>query len=487
MVITRRAASDVIQPPPVELLIQRPAQKEIQHTPTAKPDSNNTLKPYRSYKPARVHWLGDIPAHWKEKRGKYFFQEVDERSLAGDEELLSVSHTTGVTPRSQKNVTMFKAESYFGHKVARPNDIVINTMWAWMAALGVSRHVGIVSPSYAVYRPRDRRDFIPDFVDYLLRIPPMKWEYICRSTGIRASRLRLYPDKFLDIVLPCPPREEQQRVIAFLRAKEGQVLRLIRNKRRLIALLNEQKQAIITQAVIRGLDPNVPMKETGVEWMPEIPSHWVVAKLKRLAKMKSGDAITAEAIEERGPHPVYGGNGLRGYTGGYTHEGTFALIGRQGALCGNVHLVSGQFWASEHAVVASLKSDMDIHWFVELLRTMNLNQYSEAAAQPGLSVDQIINLYVPVSPNDEQKCISNYFEQEFSNVNAVINRTQKEIELVREYRERLISDVVTGKLDVRDVKILAAAEEAPFYDGEDVEEEMAADDADLMEEADAED
>jgi type I restriction enzyme S subunit len=111
-----------------------------------------TTQRYPGYRTARVRWLGEIPAHWGENRAKYFFREVDERSVTGDEELLSVSHTTGVTPRSQKNVTMFKAASYVGHKLARPNDIVINTMWAWMAALGVSKHTGIVSPSYAVYR-----------------------------------------------------------------------------------------------------------------------------------------------------------------------------------------------------------------------------------------------------------------------------------------------------------------------------------------------
>jgi type I restriction enzyme S subunit len=134
-------------------------------------DRRQALAPYPSYKPARVHWLGEIPAHWQEKRGKYFFREIDERSVTGEEELLSVSHTTGVTPRSQKNVTMFKAESYVGHKVARTNDIVVNTMWAWMSALGVSKHVGIVSPSYGVYRPLNRQDYLPEFIDYLLRTP----------------------------------------------------------------------------------------------------------------------------------------------------------------------------------------------------------------------------------------------------------------------------------------------------------------------------
>ena len=169
----------------------------------------DALRRYPSYRPARVHWLGEIPDHWAEKRGKFFFREIDERSQTGEEELLSVSHTTGVTPRSQKNVTMFKAESYVGHKLARPNDIVINTMWAWMSALGVSKDVGIVSPAYGVYRPLNDTDFLPAYLDYLLRTPMLRYEYICRSTGIRASRLRLYPDKFLDIVLPCPPREEQ--------------------------------------------------------------------------------------------------------------------------------------------------------------------------------------------------------------------------------------------------------------------------------------
>ncbi|MGZ9111929.1 MAG: restriction endonuclease subunit S, partial [Rhodoplanes sp.] len=111
------------------------------------------LKPYPAYKDSGLPWLGQIPAHWEEKRAKYFFREIDERSRKGDEELLSVSHLTGVTPRSQKNVTMFRAESYVGHKLCRPGDVVFNTMWAWMGALGVARAAGIVSPSYAVYRP----------------------------------------------------------------------------------------------------------------------------------------------------------------------------------------------------------------------------------------------------------------------------------------------------------------------------------------------
>ena len=164
------------------------------------------LAPYPEYKDAGVSWVGSIPAHWPEKRAKYYFKEIDDRSLTGDEEMLSVSHITGVTPRSQKNVTMFKAESNVGQKRCQPGDLIINTMWAWMSALGVSNHAGIVSPAYGVYRPRSNQDYDYYYLDSLLRIEGYRSEYICRSTGIRSSRLRLYPDKFLSMPMICPPR-----------------------------------------------------------------------------------------------------------------------------------------------------------------------------------------------------------------------------------------------------------------------------------------
>ena len=122
------------------------------------------LKPYADYKDSGQDWLGVVPAHWTLLRAKRLFREVDERSKTGKEELLSVSHLTGVTPRRLKTVTMFMAESNVGHKVCRPGDLVINTLWAWMAALGVTKHTGIVSPAYAVYRPTDSGGILPAYV-----------------------------------------------------------------------------------------------------------------------------------------------------------------------------------------------------------------------------------------------------------------------------------------------------------------------------------
>ena len=249
-----------------------------------------------------------------------------------------------------------------------------------------------------------------------------------------------------------PSRDEQFIIARYLDHVRERVDCYIGAKERLISLLNERKQAIINRAVTRGLDPNAPMKQTGIDWMPEVPAHWEIVKLKRLARMRSGEGITAESIREIGPYRVYGGNGIRGHTDRFTHDGVFALIGRQGALCGNVHLASGQFWASEHAMVASLKAPNNIHWFVDLLRTMNLNQYSEAAAQPGLAVDHIVNLCIPVPPKDEQEAIARYLGDEFNDLDTAIARARRQIDLLREYRERLISDVVTGKLDVREAR-----------------------------------
>lgn len=150
-----------------------------------------------------------------------------------------------------------------------------------------------------------------------------------------------------------------------------------------------------------------------------------------------------------GDYPVYGGNGLRGYANHYTHDGYFVLIGRQGALCGNINYAHGKFWASEHAVVATPLTDLNTLWFGELLRVMNLNQYSISAAQPGLAVERIQNLRLPFLSLSEQDLIAKWIATETSDIDTALSKAQNQIDLLREYRTRLIADVVTGKLDVR--------------------------------------
>lgn len=202
------------------------------------------LDPTVPMKDSGFEWIGEIPAHWKIQRGKALFKETEARSADGSEELLTVSQYTGITPRSQKNVTMFEALSLEGYKICEIGDIAANTMWLWAGAIGVSEYRGVVSPSYNVYRQRSN-NFAPRYLDHLLRAPMLVQEYDSLSTGIRASRLRLYPKDFFNIMFPVPPLEEQQAILDALNSKLSAVDRLIAIKQAKIEKLEQYKRSLI--------------------------------------------------------------------------------------------------------------------------------------------------------------------------------------------------------------------------------------------------
>jgi type I restriction enzyme S subunit len=197
-----------------------------------------------------VAWIGHIPSHWYVKRAKFLFREIDERSANGEEELLSVSHMTGVTPRSEKtNVYMFMAEDYSGSKLCRPNDLVFNIMWAWMGALGVSDRVGIVSPSYGVYRQLKEGTFNNWYLEHLLRSTLYVAEYNKRSTGLHSSRLRLYSHMFFDMELGFPPREEQDEIERETKKQVSQANAVITSVRSEIEKLAELRSSLVASVV----------------------------------------------------------------------------------------------------------------------------------------------------------------------------------------------------------------------------------------------
>lgn len=207
------------------------------------------LDPSVPMKDSGVEWLGEIPAHWEVRRLKDWLREIDFRSETGEEELLSVSHITGVTRRSEKNVTMFVAQSYIGSKLCWSGDIVANTMWMWMGAIGTSDMHGIVSPSYAVYRPQHSDLVDGAFADSLLRLPAMVDEYTRLSTGIHASRLRLYPDSFLNIQIPVPPFHEQVDIAGHLERMIVLVAEQSSHMHREIELIQEYRTRLISDVV----------------------------------------------------------------------------------------------------------------------------------------------------------------------------------------------------------------------------------------------
>ena len=196
-----------------------------------------------------VEWIKTIPVHWEIKRAKYLFKEVDERSQTGTEELLSVSHMTGVTPRSEKNVYMFMAEDYSGSKLCKNDDLVFNIMWAWMGALGVSDRTGIVSPSYGVYRQQLSGTFNAWYLENLVRSDQYVAEYNRRSTGLNSSRLRLYSHMFFDMEIGFPSRDEQDEIERQVITRTGNIDKTVLSVESEIEKLKELREVIISEAV----------------------------------------------------------------------------------------------------------------------------------------------------------------------------------------------------------------------------------------------
>ena len=407
------------------------------------------LKPYPSYRPSGVEWLGDVPAHWEVKKLRSVLTELTERNQP-DWPLLSVVRERGVILRDLTNMDEnrnFIPDDLTNYKVVHKGQFAMNKMKAWQGSYGVSKHDGIVSPAYFTF---DISDVTGDYFHVAVRSKIYVPFFAQASDGVRIGQWDLSQVRMREIPFLVPPLAEQATIVRYLDQADDRIRRYISSRERLIELLEEYRQAVIHYAVTRGLDPDMRLKPSGVEWLGDVPAHWEVRRLKTLCSLKSGDGITAMSIEPTGEYPVYGGNGLRGYTSNYTHDGNYVLIGRQGALCGNIHIARGQFWASEHAVVASLSTGYVLEWFAAILDMMNLNQYSIAAAQPGLAVERVLNLSLPVPSLREQAHIARYIERETANIDVAIDRVQQEIELLGEYRTRLIADVVTGKVDVRE-------------------------------------
>lgn len=206
------------------------------------------LNPNVSMKDSGVDWIGEIPEHWEIKRGKFLFNIINEYSSTGEEELLTVSDRTGITPRSMKNVTMFMAESLVGYKKCKIGDICSNIMWMWHGAVGVTKYDGVISPSYGVYRQREL-SYNGDYLDMLLRLPQLVKFYASRSTGLTESRLRLYPDDFMNIYFFVPPMEEQEMIVNRLKSICEPIESAIDAATQQISLLQERKQIIINDVV----------------------------------------------------------------------------------------------------------------------------------------------------------------------------------------------------------------------------------------------
>ncbi len=285
----------------------------------------------------------------------------------------------------------------------------------------------------------------PHFIAYSLLSKYVLEDQI-RLLTLRAAQPHLNAEELGSVVLAIPDtRQEQERIVAYLDGSCATIDAAVAAKRRQIEILESLRNSIIFQVVTLGLTRGVELKDSQMDCLGRIPFHWKIKRLKDIVALKSGDAITSDSIHPSGSYPVYGGNGLRGFTDSFNHSGYFVLIGRQGALCGNINYAKGKFWASEHAVVANNLKKHDTYWLGELLRVMNLNQYSNAAAQPGLSIERIKFLRIPVPPFEEQLRIASWLK-DFNNENErMVNAFRRQIDILTAYRKSLIHECVTGQ------------------------------------------
>ena len=412
-------------------------------------------KRYDDYKDSGVEWIGEIPKHWLTVALKRSFKIVNGGTPKSNEPLFwDDGNVIWATPEDlSKNGSKYIEQSKrkislqgvlnSSATVVPVNSLIISTR----APIGYIKTAAVSLSVNQGCKCLVRRNTLNEEFYYYFLLTARE-ELIALGQGSTFMELSNFNLANTNIVVV--PLEEQKQISSYLNIKTSEIDALITDKEKLIELLKEQRQTIITEAVTKGLNPDVKMKDTGVEWIGEVPEKWKVLRLKLIAHLKSGDTITSNFIDDSGTYPVYGGNGLRGYTENYNYDGDFLLIGRQGALCGNIHFVQGQFWASEHAVVVSILKDNEALWLYFLLESMNLNQYSESAAQPGISVDKIKNLYISCPPAETQSNIARYLMGKCAEIKQTIEITTRIINKLKEYRQSLIYEAVTGKIDVRD-------------------------------------
>ena len=413
------------------------------------------------------------PSRWPLVRGKNLFQSIDVRSTYGSEELLTVSHITGITPRKNKSVTMFMAESLVGYKKVAPDDIAANTMWMWQGAIGVSKYDGVISPSYNVYRQKGNF-YDSSFLDYFLREKSLVDVYHSLSTGIRSSRLRLYPEQLFSIDFPVPSIDEQIQIVRYIEWKRSDINKTIKSIRRQISLLQEAKQLLLLHAITKGVKEVSELKNSGEVTIGDIPSTWDCCQLKYVARLYNGNSISDSEKDNYTaktdlPYIATKDVDLASCTanydnGLYVNENSgfkiapagCTLVCIEGGSAGKKKAFIDRTVAFVNKLCAFVPTEVSNKYlFYYLCSPVFMLQFGRniTGLIGGVSISTIKRLLIPVPSKEEQKDIVEYLDSECSKIDKQISDLNRQIELLREINNRIISDVISGKIDVRGIEI----------------------------------
>lgn len=386
-------------------------------------------------KDSGIAWIGEIPKHWEVIRFKNFLELINTPSIS--QKKIGLENIEGETGHFIPSESKFEGDGV----QFSVNNIVYGKLRPYLQKVWLAEFEGNAVGDFFVFSVQ--KNGVPQYVKWLMLSDG--FTKIVDSSTYGAKMPRVASDFILNLPFYLPPITEQTAIAQHLDKKCTEIDELISLQEQMITQLTTYKQAVITETATKGLNPNVKMKPSGMEWIGEIPEHWRICKIQYMANLKSGYNLTTEEISDEGLYPVYGGNGIRGYYHDFFNEGEYVLIGRQGALCGNINYSAGKFWATEHAVVCYPKMEYATKWFGELLRSMNLNQYSLASAQPGLAVERIKALSIPLPPSTEQQSIAHYLDQKCQDIDALISLKQEKIEQLKAYKKSVIFEYVTGK------------------------------------------
>jgi type I restriction enzyme S subunit len=440
-----------------------------------------SLKKYNSSSDSNVEWIGHVPSHWVVTRNKDIFKERGMLSKCGTETLLTVSHITGVTKRSEKNVNMFMAESHVGYKIVRKGDLVINTMWAWMGALGTSNEEGICSPAYGVYMPIDDAKYDHNYFDYLYRTPHAVTEMTRHSKGIVSSRLRLYPKDFFQIPTALPPKNEQREIAARISKNIASIDLEIKLLNKKSNLFKELRQNLIDTAVSKGLNGDIPMQFSGIKAIGVIPKHWTMRRLKEIANIQNSNV-------DKKTHDHEINVKLCNYVDVYKNEfidssldfmkGTANTneIDKFQIKAGDLFITKDSETCDDIAVPAyatstlknvlcgyhlcQIRCDNSIILSEYLMRLFQSKGFgyrfvinAKGITRVGLGQSSIADALTPIPSIEEQSAIITYLRTKTGFIDKSVCLINEKIDKLKEFRVSMINEFVTGKLEIPIIEI----------------------------------
>lgn len=413
----------------------------------------------------KTTWLANAPEHWNTLRIKNIFTEIDDRSETGKEELLSVSHYTGVTKKRDKLANqddfISNAKTLVGYKKVAENDLISNIMLAWNGSLGISKYNGITSPAYCVYRIKG--DNNPDYYGYLFSTAFMKAEFRKKSYGIIDSRLRLYSDKFFSIPAPVPPKTEQDQIVTYIKEQSIKIKDFIKKKQTFISLLKEQRQSMIDNAISNHNDD------------------WDLKRLKFVSDLRFSNVDKHTVEDEK---IVRLCNYTDVYKNDYIVDNMDFMIASASdneiekfkVLQGDIIITKDSETPEDIAVPTYVKEDLDNvicgyhlaliradesqilgEYLFRVFQSKKVNSHFQIRAtgvtRVGLSLGDISGVYIPFPKSkEEQAKIVSHIKNETAKIDKAITQAQKEIELIKEYKEAMIAEAVLGKFNHKIVK-----------------------------------